>query len=228
MDHPSQLSWALASEPVWPYRGPMSTAGIESTRAGAWRGEHAAFRIQLDNRGWEWPKSTPDSTVRELVQRGLRGPELDRALADRTSREVGLACMVEQLPSPDNRIVPDFDHRDALGIPRPRITYRVDDYARRALAHARRIHTEVFAALKVTESHHGDDIFGAGHVIGTYRMGLDPAHSVVNADQRTHDHPNLFLLGSGVFPTSAASNPTLTIAALALRAVGPIQRAAIG
>jgi choline dehydrogenase-like flavoprotein len=59
----------------------------------------------------------------------------------------------------------------------------------------------------------------------TYRMGLDPAQSVVNADQRAHDHPYLFLLGSGVFPTSAASNPTLTIAALALRSVAPIQRA---
>ena len=136
--------------------------------------------------------------------------------------------MVEQLPSPENRIVPDFDKRDAIGIPRPRITYRIDDYARRALAHARRIHGEVFAALKVTETHHGDDIVGAGHVIGTYRMGIDPAQSVVNAELRSHDHPNLFLLGSGVFPTSAASNPTLTIAALALRSVGPIQRAAKG
>jgi choline dehydrogenase-like flavoprotein len=224
MDHPGQLSWALAGEPVWPYRGPMSTAGIESTRAGDWRGEHAAFRIQIDNRGWEWPKSTPDSTVRELVQRGLRGPELDRALADRSSHEVGFASMVEQLPSPDNRIVPDFDRRDAIGIPRPRITYRIDDYTRRALEHARRIHGEMCVALKATDVHHGDDIVGAGHVVGTYRMGLDPAQSVVNADQRTHDHPNLFLLGSGVFPTSAASNPTPTIAALALRAVGPIQR----
>ena len=65
----------------------------------------------------------------------------------------------------------------------------------------------------------------SGHVIGTYRMGLDPAQSVVNTDQRAHDHANLFLLDSGVFPTSAASNPTLTIAALALRAVRPIQDA---
>ena len=65
----------------------------------------------------------------------------------------------------------------------------------------------------------------SGHVMGTYRMGTDPKQSVVNPDQRAHDHPNLFLLGSGVFPTGAASNPTLTIAALALRAVGAIQKA---
>jgi choline dehydrogenase-like flavoprotein len=56
-------------------------------------------------------------------------------------------------------------------------------------------------------------------------MGTDPTQSVVTPDQRAHDHPNLFLLGSGVFPTGAASNPTLTIAALALRAVVPITRA---
>ena len=62
--------------------------------------------------------------------------------------------------------------------------------------------------------------------MGTYRMGTDPKRSVVTPDQRTHDHDNLFLLGSGVFPTSASSNPTLTIAALALRAVAAIERAA--
>lgn len=225
MDHPTQLTWALAGEPLWPYRGPLSTAGIESTRASRWRGDYAAFRIQLDNRGWSWPKSTPDSTVRELVQRGLRGAELDRALAGRSAREIGFATMTEQLPSASNRIVPDFERRDALGLPRPRITFRIDDYTRRAFDHGRRIHQEVCAALKCTEVHHGEDVMPSGHVIGTYRMGVDPKASVVDADQRAHDHPNLFLLGSGVFPTSAASNPTLTIAALALRAVGPIQRA---
>ena len=228
MDHPSQLSWGLAGEPLWPYRGPLSTAGIESTRAGTWRGEHAAFRIQFDNRGWSWPMGTPEHTVRELLKQGLRGAALDRALADRTSRELGFATMTEQLPSPDNRILPDFEHRDALGLPRPRITFRIDDYTRRAFEHGRRIHQQIFAALKSTEFHHGDAVMSSGHVIGTYRMGTDPKQSVVNTDLRAHDHPNLYLLGSGVFPTGAASNPTLTIAALALRAVAAIQRAATG
>ena len=74
----------------------------------------------------------PDSTVRELIQRGLRGAELDRALAEHSSREINLVPMAEQLPVPENRIVPDFDRRDAIGVPRPRITYRIDDYSKRA------------------------------------------------------------------------------------------------
>ena len=65
MDHPCQLTWVLAGEPLGMYRGPLSTAGIESTRAGDWRADRAAFRIQLDNRGWEWPTGGPAATVRE-------------------------------------------------------------------------------------------------------------------------------------------------------------------
>lgn len=226
MDHPSQLTWALAGEPLGVYRGPLSTAGIEWMRSGDWRGDHAAFRMQLDNRGWEWPTGAPASSARQLIAQGLRGAELDRALADRSSREITLVPLVEQLPSPENRIVPDFDQRDAVGIPRPRISYRIDDYSKRALEHGRRIAREIAKAMKATELHEATDVVSAGHVMGTYRMGDDPRQSVVNPDQRAHDHRNLFLLGSGVFPTGAASNPTLTIAALALRAVAAIERAA--
>ena len=59
---------------------------------------------------------------------------------------------------------------------------------------------------------------GAGHAAGTYLMGNSPADSVVDKHCRSHDHPNLFLLGSGTFPALGTANPTLTIAALALRA----------
>ncbi|MBY0495223.1 MAG: GMC family oxidoreductase [Cyanobacteria bacterium] len=224
MDHPSQLNWALAGEPLGMFRGPMSTAGIEHTRAGDWRRDHASFRIQVDNRGWAWPAGAPESTARALSRRGLRGADLDRAIADHSSRQITLTPMVEQLPSPANRIVPDFDQRDAIGVPRPRITYRIDGYSKRALEHGRRIAREVFAAMRATETHEAPGYVASGHVMGTYRMGTDPKQSVVNPDQRAHDHPNLFLLGSGVFPTGAASNPTLTIAALALRAVEEIRK----
>lgn len=55
------------------------------------------------------------------------------------------------------------------------------------------------------------------HQCGTARMGADPDHSVVDAFCRSHDHANLFIMDASVLPTSAAVNPALTIAALALR-----------
>jgi choline dehydrogenase-like flavoprotein len=55
------------------------------------------------------------------------------------------------------------------------------------------------------------------HQCGTARMGSDPATSVVNSFGRSHDHSNLYIMDASILPTSAAVNPALTIAALALR-----------
>jgi choline dehydrogenase-like flavoprotein len=60
------------------------------------------------------------------------------------------------------------------------------------------------------------------HQCGTARMGADPRASVVDVMCRSHDHPNLFIVDASVLPTSAAVNPALTIAALALRTAGHI------
>ncbi|MEO8240885.1 MAG: GMC family oxidoreductase [bacterium] len=60
------------------------------------------------------------------------------------------------------------------------------------------------------------------HQCGTARMGLDPATSVVDPFCRAHDHENLYIVDASVLPTSAAVNPSLTIAALALRTAGHI------
>ena len=57
----------------------------------------------------------------------------------------------------------------------------------------------------------------ASHLMGAHRMGADPATSVVDATQRAHGHPNLWLAGGGSFVTSSWANPTLTIVALAIR-----------
>ncbi len=58
------------------------------------------------------------------------------------------------------------------------------------------------------------------HHVGTTRMGADPATSVVDGDCRLHGVDNLWVAGSSVFPTCGASNPTLTIVALAARLAG--------
>jgi choline dehydrogenase-like flavoprotein len=223
MDHPTQLSWARATAPVWPYRGPLSTSGIENLRDGAFRRERPAFRIEIGNDGWSWPTGAPVSTAADLARLGLRGKALDAALRDQASRHIRVASLIEQLPDPQNRVTLDPDERDSYGVPLPRIAYSLDAYVRDGLAAARDAHAEIFGLLGATEVQHRDGAEGAGHIIGTARMGNDPKSSVVDSELRSHDHPNLFILGSAVFPTSATANPTLTIAALSLRAAGHVR-----
>jgi choline dehydrogenase-like flavoprotein len=224
MDHPIQLSWALANEPLYPYRSPLENAGIEEPRDGPFRSERAAFRIAIGEDGWSFPGTAPETLATELIGQGLRGQTLQQALRDRVARQFRFALLVEQMPLPENRVTPAFDKLDAIGIPRPQIDYRLDDFTTKGMAEARRVADQIFQAMGVSESHHGEEHQGAGHVMGTYRMGNDPQRSVVDREQRAHDHPNLFLLGSGVFPTVGTANPTLTIAALSLWAAQTIQR----
>jgi choline dehydrogenase-like flavoprotein len=57
------------------------------------------------------------------------------------------------------------------------------------------------------------------HQCGTTVSGNDPKKSVVDQYCKTHDVENLYLIDGGFFPSSAAVNPALTIAAQALRVV---------
>lgn len=65
--------------------------------------------------------------------------------------------------------------------------------------------------------HHPFGIESPSHQCGTVRMGNDPATSALNRWCRAHDHPNLYVVDASFFPSSAALNPALTVAAQALR-----------
>jgi choline dehydrogenase-like flavoprotein len=223
MDHPTQLSWALANDPVYPYRGPLATSGIENLRDGDFRKERGAFRIEIGNDGWSWPTGAPISTAQALGQQGLRGEGLDNALRYQSERHIRMASLVEQPPDPENRVTLDPTEKDFYGVPVPRVAYRIDDYTKAGFAASVKAHDEIFGKLATTGVEHSPVAQGAGHIIGTARMGADPKRSVVDADLRSHDHANMFILGSTVFCTSATANPTLTIAALALRAVDQVK-----
>lgn len=224
MDHPIQLSWALAQEPLYPYRSPLENAGIEHFRDGAFRRERSAFRMAIGEDGWSFPGTPPVTLAQQLIDQGYYGEQLIEQMNAHVARQIRFANLVEQLPQPENRVVPAFDKLDTFGIPRPRLYYDLDEFVLRGMAAAREVSEAVFRQMGASYIEHSQEHFGAGHLMGTYRMGLDPTTSVVNHEQRSHDHPNLFLLGSGVFPTVGTANPTLTIAALALWAAETIRR----
>lgn len=222
-DHPTQLSWALTRDPVYPYRGPLSTSGIENLRDGPFRATRSAFRVEIGNDGWSWPFGWPTASAAVLINQGLSGQKLQQALNEQMQREIRLASLTEQLPNPENRVTPSWGDVDALGIPRPRIQYRVGQYSLDGMLEARRVHRQIFDALGVTVLNHAESFQSAGHIIGTLRMGDDRKTSVVDTNGRSHDHPNLYITGSGLFPTTGTANPTLTIAALAIRTASAIR-----
>jgi choline dehydrogenase-like flavoprotein len=226
MDHPVQLTRALAPVPVWPRRGPQEVSAIHGMRDGDHRRQHGAFLMNVGNQGWEWAGPNLAGLAQRYVEAGLSGNALLNAVRSHSSREMTLVALTEQLPDPDNRITPDYERPDPIGVPKPRVFYRLDPYTTAALAAARGIHERLFQSLGAADIGHTPYAEGAGHIMGTTRMGTDRRTSVANPDGRSHDHPNLWFAGSSLFPTCGTANPTLTIAALALRTAEAIKVAA--
>jgi choline dehydrogenase-like flavoprotein len=233
IDHPALYAWGLSPVPVGAYRGPLSTAGIEDLRGGAFRARHAAFRFDIGNDGWRATTGAPDSSVIEAVSKqGLYGTRLRAHLAATLPRHVRFCIAVEQLRSEANAVTIDPRYRDALGNPRPVISYHIDDYTMAGMSAAAAVARQVFRQAGITDcsdpeagawfpsvSRDGEVLHydGMGHFAGTHVMGRRPGESVVDAHQRSWEHRNLYVVGSGSFPTMGTSDPTLTMAALALR-----------
>jgi len=227
MDHLSRSAFGIAPERLFPFRGPPSTSGIESFRDGEFRRERAGFRVSLNNDGWS-RKGTPYADIVDLVtNQKLIGADLQAQLFERVTKQVRLSCSVEVSPDSNNKVELSLTLKDFWGIPRPKITFAPSQYSFNGLTQAINTFADMFKRIGAQNVDMGKDpraYDGAGHIMGTCRMGKSPKDSVVDAQCRTHDHRNLFIVGSSVFPTVGSPNPTLTIAALALRAAQDIAR----
>ncbi|HLM64608.1 MAG TPA: GMC family oxidoreductase [Acidimicrobiales bacterium] len=160
-----------------------------------------------------------------------------RAMADSALRRRLWAFTVqgEDLPQATNRVDLDPAVRDVWGLPAGRVTYAPHRHELAASAYAAPLHEAIMvaagarAAFSATSPPRGElDVSAemsplgiapaSRHVMGTARMGADPATSVVSPEQRLWEVDNVLVCDSSVFVTSAGYNPTLTLAALAHRA----------
>jgi choline dehydrogenase-like flavoprotein len=140
------------------------------------------------------------------------------------AKAFSIGCGMELAPDPERRLILT-GARDALGMPRLQLTNLVSN--------------EDFARYRATMKEWGRQLLAGGtgmirlnyhtraewegaldwgdHHLGTTRMHNDPRQGVVDANLKVHGIANLFVAGSGVFPTYSASNPTLNLVALTLR-----------
>jgi choline dehydrogenase-like flavoprotein len=131
------------------------------------------------------------------------------------SRGVDWLVMSEDLPSVDNRVTIDPDGRIRLRyIPNNLPAHR------RLVGETKRILRRLGYWLVVSHSHGSTN---TTHQCGTLCFGADPRSSVLDPYCRAHDVENLFVVDASFFPSSAAVNPGLTIAAQALRVADHIK-----
>ncbi|TCJ19608.1 GMC family oxidoreductase [Flaviaesturariibacter flavus] len=233
MDHLVMLTWGLFPQPVYPYRGPGSTTNIPTFRDGTFRKEHAAWISPIDNWGWSYPGIGTDAILQQKLEQGLYGKALREAVSENISRQLLVHFEIEQAPHPENRVTIDPQYRDQLGNYKPVIQYSVTGYEQKAFEAAWEVSRQLFNKMGVddqtdynTSAFRNElvtwkgrlyNFWGAGHIVGTHRMGSRRSDSVVDHNGRTWDHSNLYLVGCGNMPTLGTSNPTLTMAALTFK-----------
>jgi choline dehydrogenase-like flavoprotein len=159
-----------------------------------------------------------------LVQDALPGP-LGRLIGPIIDHTTGLLAMAEDQPQADNRVWVEWGARDTFGLPRLSIEHhysRRDRAARAALTRpAKRVLRHAGAQFSYVH-----EVKTFSHALGTVRFGLDPCTSALDEWCCFRGAENLHVVDASFMPTAAGVNPSLTIAANALRVGEHVTRCA--
>ncbi len=172
--------------------------------------------------GYCWMAQGPLPIEWGFIQTGARGLWGEALRQDMLNynHQVGLKMVGETLPDAANTVTL-ADEVDQYGLRIPRITFSWGENDRKLIGHA------ISEMTRSLEAIGAEDIFpqreDANHLAGTARMGFTPEDSVVDADCRSWDIPNLWVCDGSVFPTTGGVNPSLTIQAIALRTADRIK-----
>jgi choline dehydrogenase-like flavoprotein len=203
----NQAAWGVMPEEIRSYKGPPSLAITEH-----WNYTDTGKDFFG---GYSYMSQGPLPIVwaGTLNRRGLWGQPLMDEM-QHYNHSVGLKMVGETLPQERN-CVTLADEKDANGLPIARVTYSFCDNDQRMVDHALDFMSTSLRAAGASDV--WQDTHDTCHLNGTARMGSDPRHSVVDADCRSWDIPNLWICDGSVFPTVGGVNPSLTIQAIALR-----------
>jgi len=174
--------------------GTMHPSMNTALASGPQRREHGAMTIIVSN---AWPHGA-------------------RADFRRWREAFNASVTIETETLPENRITLGRDGR-------PRVIHRgAPPSAQASVEWAWSRLPEVFSALPVERIERQDVVLYENHLQGTLRMGADAATSAVDPDQILYDTRNIAVVGTSVMPSTGSVNPSLTGAALSLRAADRI------
>jgi choline dehydrogenase-like flavoprotein len=212
MTQSNQAVWGRMEQEVRWNKGPPSLAITE----------HWNYDDKKDFfGGYCWMGQGPLPIEWASVQTGSRelwGQSLHDAMLH-YNHMIGVKMVGEMLPNEANRVTLSED-RDQYGLRVAQITYKWGENDKALIAHALEQMGWSIDAIGARDIFRQED--DTNHLGGTVRMGDDPAHSVVDADCRSWDIPNLWICDGSVFPTVGGVNPALTIQTIAMRTAARI------
>jgi len=153
------------------------------------------------------------------------GSAFKRSMAEEFTHTAAFDGHTTSLPLETNNVTLDPVVKDKFGRPAIRTTYKdhPDDLATMKFFMERSLELmDAAGAIKKIGFYPEQGQLGSVHLLGTCRMGNDPATSVVDKFNRSHDVPNLFMVDGSSMVTSSRGQPTMTIMALAFRAADNI------
>jgi len=210
----NQAVWGVMDEEIRSYKAPPSPAITEH-----WNYEDKGKDF---HGGYCYMAQGPLPQLWGGTQSGSRGLWGEGLMAEMQNYNhvAGLKNVGEYMPQERNRVTL-AEERDQYGLPIPRITYSLCDNDKALARHSVKFMRQALEAAGGREIwEQWDDTC---HLNGTARMGDDPETSVVDADCRSWDIPNLWVCDGSVFPTVGGVNPSLTIQAVALRTADRIK-----
>jgi len=140
-------------------------------------------------------------------------------------KDARLQMICEPQPDPESRVML-ADSRDALGMLRVRVNWRLGDHVKRTFDRTLAIFAKEVRDAGVADAtldpplvgrEWPPELEGTWHHMGTTRMHDSPKQGVVDRNGRIHGMANMYVAGSSIFPTAGANFPTITLVALALR-----------
>jgi glucose dehydrogenase len=182
--------------------------------------------VRHDLRIWEAGRQAP--RLKDQSGRILLGDDIARDWRARNPRGMArVRAYYDMHPAETSELTLDQSAKNKWGDPMPKIVHRPNPAAEaRYPATKQHIHG-IFERMagndngKILRTNEGDYW---DHPAGGCRMGTDPASSVCDNFGRTHDHENLFVVGSPTLPTAGCTNGTLTFVALTLRSAEEIAK----
>lgn len=208
--HTSRAVWGRFPQRIDRHRGLGGVSTRDFNTLDSSTGLRGGFTILASVGGGNSPLTLAQSRP------AMWGEELKRFVDEGFLHVASTSVMGTETPDAENRVEIDARRKDRFGIPAVKVVHnwvnegdlKVSDYG-------------VERAKEVFDAAGAFDVYEAGqrttHTIGSCRMGSDPKNSVVDADCRSHDVPNLWICDASIMPTGGCVNPTMTIQAVALK-----------